>query len=93
LIGKVVLVGVTVENRRGEVTREEQYCGVVVSATRNNGVRVALKGKQEGTYKMLPPDTSVYERAEKGSYRMRSTGEVVEDPDYTCIWRVIQADA
>jgi len=37
---------------------------------------------------MLPPEPEAYEPAPPGEYRLRSTGEVVVDPDYLTTWTV-----
>ncbi|MFX0060574.1 MAG: hypothetical protein ACFFC7_00125 [Candidatus Hermodarchaeota archaeon] len=36
----------------------------------------------------LPPDLSAFQKAEPGDYRLRSTGEVVINPDFTVLWTV-----
>jgi hypothetical protein len=93
LIGKYVLVGVTVEDRRGAHKRDEQFHGTVLSADRKSGIKVALRGTREGQTKVLPPATNIWQRAEKGVYRLRSTGEKVVDPDFTATWQLIQPDS
>jgi hypothetical protein len=93
MIGKRVLVGVTVEDRRGQFKRQEQFHGVVVSASKEAGVQLELQGTRAGETKWLPPATNFYERAAPGVYKLRSTGESVSDPDYTCTWKLIQPDA
>jgi hypothetical protein len=92
LIGKRVLVGITYENRRGEMMRTEQVFGTVSSAD-PRGIRVALDGVRHGETKWLPPSTGVFRPAPRGEYRLRSTGEVVVDPDFTAQWTVKQPDA
>ena len=36
----------------------------------------------------LPPDLRPFQPAPAGSYRLRSTGEVVLDPDYLATWTI-----
>ncbi len=36
----------------------------------------------------LPPDVRTFEEARPGEYRLRSTGEIVVDPDFTSTWIV-----
>ena len=93
MIGKRVLVGITVEDRRGQLKRQEQFHGVVVAASRESGIQLELQGARAGESKWLPPATNFYERAAPGIYKLRGTGESVSDPDYTCTWRLIQPDA
>ena len=48
-------------------------------------VTIALAGREPFT---LPPDPEAFEAAEPGQYRLRTTGEVVTDPDFLTIWTV-----
>jgi hypothetical protein len=93
LIGKYVLVGVSVDDKRGAFKRDEQFHGIVLSCDRRSGIKVALRGSREGQTKTLPPVTNVWQRASKGTYRLRSTGEEVVDPDFTATWQLTQPDS
>src|SRR3954465_8432277 len=88
LVGKHVLVGVTYLDANGKPSRLEQFHGTVVSADARAGFQLALRGERTGESKWLPPDTRAFQRARPGEYRLKSTGEVVEDPDYTAAWSV-----
>ena len=77
LIGKRVLIGLTFVEQ-GEVDRLEQMHGVVEDVT-EDGFAIHLPNNE--TY-WLPPDLRPWKAAAKGQYRLRSTGEVVLDPDY-----------
>jgi hypothetical protein len=93
LIGKYVLVGVTVEDRRGGFRRQEEFHGTVVSADGDAGITLALRGRRERELKKLPPATNVFRPAAPGVYRLRSSGEEVLDPDFTATWLVVESDA
>jgi hypothetical protein len=93
LIGKRVLIGVTRQDRRGDSVLHEQFYGTVVSADPHRGIAVALSGSRAGETKWLPPATEPFQAASKGEYRLRSTGEVVVDPDFTAQWTMTQSDA
>jgi len=93
LIGKRVLVGVTRQDRRGQHISDDQFHGVIVTADAVRGIEVALAGVKAGETKWLPPATDPFEAAPKGQYRLRSTGEVVVDPDFTAQWTVTQTDS
>ena len=93
LIGKYVLVGVTVEDRQGKTIRHEQFHGAVVSANAESGINLILRGVREGESKWLPPATDVFSVAPPGSYSLRSTGETVANPDFTSQWVLVQPDA
>jgi hypothetical protein len=88
LLGKHVLVGVTYLDADGKPTREEQVHGVVIAATAQDGFLFELRESRVGTEYRLPPDTRGFVRAQPGQYRLRGTGEVVTDPDFTCTWSV-----
>ena len=93
LVGKSVLIGITVHDQRGQFKRREQFFGTVMSADRGAGIAVALGGKRQGELKRLPPVTSVFEVAEPGTYALRDTGEEVVDPAFISTWSVTEPDA
>ena len=79
-IGKVVLVGVTFENARDEIVHTQQWVGVIRTYSNLKGIQVDLYDTEEIC--SLPPFPDLLEPAEPGIYRLRSTGRVVEHPDY-----------
>jgi len=83
LIGKRVLVGLTFVSADDEVLEQEQFVGTVVSADAEDGVELQL---DDGSRRTLPPDLDAFEEAAPGDYRLRSTGEVVTDPDFLSTW-------
>jgi hypothetical protein len=93
LIGRRVLVGISVFDKRGEFKRQEQFHGTVVSADPEKGIFLLLAGTRSGEQQWLPPVTNLFEPASRGTYTLRSTGETVVDPDFTCTWRVNRPDA
>lgn len=92
VIGKVVLVGLTYLEADGSLTAQQQFFGTVVSADSRQGILLALKGRRAGERYNLPPDTRAIEIASAGEYRLRATGEVVTDPDYTFMFSVVKED-
>ena len=92
LVGKLVLVGLTHEDRRGEVKGLEQFFGTVSAIDPCRGIALSLQGKRSGETKWLPPDTRAFQRAGKRQYRLRSTREVVSNPDYTAQWTLVRPD-
>lgn len=88
LIDCVVIVGMTYRYPDGSHTEQQQFYGHVVETDRERGVRLSLDGKNAGRRYWLPPDTGAFKRAPAGQYRLRSTGEIVADPDYTCAWTI-----
>ena len=93
LIGKCVLVGMTIEDKRGNTKRHEQFYGVVAKAEADTGIELQLRGSRNGEVKWPPSATHVFHEAQPGTYRLRSTGEEVVDPDFTATWIVTQPDA
>jgi hypothetical protein len=87
LIGKHVLIGITVVEHDETFVEQRQMHGDVVRADRE-AIIVRLRGS--GEEYNLPPDPSAFHPAPPGEYRLRSTGEVVLDPDFTTTWTLTQ---
>jgi len=83
LVGKSILIGVTYISAEGEELQRAQMHGVVSSAT-SRGVEVALRGAREGSTFSLPPDPRFFTVGKVGKYTLRSTGEVVVNPQILC---------
>jgi hypothetical protein len=83
LVGKVLLVGLTYLSDDGGVLNQEQCYGTVLSAHSRQGIAMTLEGQRAGEQYTLPPDTRSIEVAPSGEYRLRATGEVVSNPDFT----------
>jgi hypothetical protein len=88
LVGKVVLVGLTYLEADGSLIEQQQFFGIVVSADSRRGILLSLKGQRAEEQFNLPPDTRSIEIASTGEYRLRATGEVVTDPDYTATFSI-----
>jgi hypothetical protein len=88
VVGKVVLVGLTYLEADGGLIEQQQFFGTVVSAESRKGILLSLKGQRAGEHFNLPPDTRSIEKASSGEYRLRGTGEVVTDPDYTAMFSI-----
>lgn len=86
LIGKHVLVSITQRDAKGQPIGHKQFHGVVASADPQMGFHLKLRGELEGQERWLPPDTRSFAKARPGEYEIKATGELVEDPDYTCAW-------
>lgn len=86
LVGATVLIGITRLDASG--AEQEQMFGVVRSADARDGFEVLLEGARSGETYWLPPDLRNFVPAPPGEYRLRSTGEVVTDPDYTSTWTI-----
>ncbi len=88
LIGKHVVVGFTFVDADQKPIRLTQLHGHVVRVNLNEGI--VLK-KSDGEEFKLPPTLDGFQKAPEDTVcRLRSTGEVVEDPDYLVSYTVNQ---
>jgi hypothetical protein len=89
LPGKIVLVGLAYfEAEAEEPLEQQQLFGRVVHADEHSGILLSLQGLRHGEQYNLPPDTRSFREAPPGEYRLRSTGEVVVDPDFTVTFSI-----
>ncbi|MBI5941756.1 MAG: hypothetical protein HY859_15170 [Caulobacterales bacterium] len=91
LPGKYVIVGLTWQSSGGE--RLEQKHGVIIEADRQRGIALELRGAGLGEIYWMPPQTSALQPAEPGTYRMKGSGDVIENPDYLATWMVTPPQA
>ena len=85
-LGMTLLIGVTYLDHRDQVIEVKQWHGTITAISETEGIVVTLAGEGEGEECRLPPDLSALKWAEPGTYRLRSTGEAVVDPDYFTTW-------
>lgn len=88
VIGKIVLIGLTHLAHGDAPVSYEQLHGRIASGDRKQGFRIELQGMRSGEDYWLPPQTDTFVRANPGTYRLRSTGEEVENPDYISNWTI-----
>ena len=82
LIGKRALVGITYVKPDGE--RRIQMHGVISRGVENMAIYLRSGGEEFS----LPPDPDAFHPAEPGRYTLKTTGEVVDNPDFTASWTV-----
>lgn len=82
IIGKILLVGITYEDKDGNVKERKQFWGTVTAADKKK----ILIEQKNGEIFSLPPDLSAIKPAPEGEYRLHSTGEVVVNPDFLSTW-------
>lgn len=86
LVGKRILVGITSLTPDGELIEQRQSVGTIVRATAEDGIEIE---QEDGSGILsLPPDPNHVEVASPGHYRLRSTGQVVVDPDVVAMWEI-----
>ena len=78
-MGKRVLVGITVLDKAGVLIEQFQVHGRVSDFSPRDGLVLT---KPDGGRYTLPPSLAWLKPARPGEYRLRSTGEVLIDPDY-----------
>jgi hypothetical protein len=91
LVGKYALVGLTFLDHEGNVVRRVQRHGRLVELDEDRGIsiRFVAHGQPwDGEVYRVPPDLRSIADAAPGEYRLRSTGEVVVDPDVTVTWTI-----
>ena len=84
IIDKVILIGLTYYTADGVLMERKQYWGTVVEAN-EKGIAVRLNN---GEILSLPPNLSSTKKAPPGEYRLRTTGELIVDPDYLSTWNI-----
>jgi hypothetical protein len=85
LIGKHLLIGITRLDREGNVVEQIQTHGRIVMV---NDRRIVIE-KADGSGEFgIPADLANLQKAPPGEYRLRSTGEIVVNPDLTSTWTV-----
>ena len=84
LLGKVILVGITYYTCDHQLIEQKQYHGIVVRADE----QAVVIRRESGEELSLPPDLRSTKPAPPGEYRLRSTGEIVVDPDFLSTWNV-----
>jgi hypothetical protein len=93
LVGSIVIVGITYVDSEDKPYEQLQYHGIIASADKEQGIAIECHSeKKRGETVWLPPQTNVFKAAPPGTYRLRSTGEIVTDPDYTCSYTITKAE-
>lgn len=86
LVGQYALVGMAWAADGEE--RVAQYHGRIRSADRDAGIEIVCEGRFAGETLVLPPATGWFGSARPGEYRLKTTGEVVVNPDVLTTWRI-----
>ncbi len=89
-LNRVVLVGASWVNQEDRVVRQREFYGTIESIDPDRGIDLRLP---DGELFTLPPYTGALQPAEPGEYTLRSTREVVQNPDYLVVWRFSDTSA
>jgi hypothetical protein len=85
MVGKTALIGVTYCSADGAEQSHSQFVGTVSRVNLEDGLVLECRDGSERTF---PPYAGYYSPAEPGIYKLRSSGEEVENPDIVATWRV-----
>lgn len=83
-IGKTVLVGITYQDEEGHELEKKQLFGTICRINQKEGIVLTLSNTGEEF--SLPPELHALKEARPGEYRLRSTGEIIVDPNYLTTW-------
>jgi hypothetical protein len=83
MIGKTLLVGITYLGTDDRPEHRVEFGGIV----RSVHPPVSIERGEDVPF-TLPPEPEAFERAQPGEYRLRSSGEVVVNPDFVTTWTV-----
>ena len=76
----------TYESHDKKFIEGQQYFGTIVNIDVKEGMVIKLSGS--GKEFKLPPDLNNIKDTRPGAYRLRSTGEVIVNPDFLTTWTV-----
>jgi hypothetical protein len=93
LVGKYVLIGLTYVDAKDKPIEQEQLHGTIIKADAKGGFAIRLRGSKNGEVFWLPADLRAFQDSCPGEYRLRSTGEVVVDPDLFSTWIINRTPA
>lgn len=83
-IDKSILLGVTYLDHEEKLIGQRQWFGTITAFDNERGIKIKLQGSDDPC--CLPPDPRGIEPAKPGTYRLRSTGEEIVNPDYLGTW-------
>ena len=86
-VGKYILIGITYLDHSGKELERQQMHGIIESASRA-GFNISLRGKRSGQSWNMPPMLDAIRPAKPGSYSLKETGEVIEDPELVATWQI-----
>jgi hypothetical protein len=90
IVGAYLLVGISHYDADDSLASHQQVHGRIVEASQTAGI---VLRQADGDTFAIPPELEMLVRAEPAIYRIRSTGEEVENPDFLITFDVKAADA
>ena len=86
LKGKVFLIGLTFTDKEGKVIERYQTHGTVKRLTNDGIFKIR---RDDHSIFQIPYEKETIRLAKDGKYREKSTGEIVEDPDFIMTWEIV----
>lgn len=86
IVGKTILVGLSFYSAERKLLNREQFFGMVIS-TAPDRITIEL---ESGAIRTIPADLRSTKSAPQGEYRLRSTGQIVVNPDLLSTWNIIR---
>ena len=77
ILGKYMIIGITYLNKKGNIIKREQFYGKVIISDERRGIVIRREKTGE-------------EKAKPGEYTLKSTGEVIMNPDLLSTWIIEQ---
>jgi hypothetical protein len=86
-IGKTILIDLQYYNTEDEFLGGEQVAGTIIESI-DDRIRLLPVGSEIPFH--LPPDFSMLEKADAGSYTIQNGNvETFEDPDFTAVYEIV----
>lgn len=90
-LGKMVLIAITDRDHTGKWLRQRQLHGRIAEISDERGIVVSVESLP--TPFTMPPQLDCLQTAPPGEYRERSSGKVIQDPDYICFWEITWSES
>ncbi len=82
--GKSIIVGLTYTYVDGTIRNRVQFSGTLEDLDQRGIVII----KADGSEFTLPPDKDAYQKAPLGEYKMKTTGEIIVNPEFMTTWTI-----
>jgi len=89
LKGKVFVIGLSFVDKDGQLIEQYQTHGTVIGLTSNGLLKIL---REDNSIFQMPFDKEIIEKAKKGEYREKTTGQIIQDPDFMATWEITIPD-